>query len=1117
MHNEHGDASHGGDEWADRINEAYYDGMGKRFGEKTRARINWMCAQVRGKTVLDVGCSQGITSLLVAREGMRVTGLDIYQGAIDYANAERAKEIDSVRQRLDFRCASLASFDGGVYDTVILGEVVEHQTNPTRFIQQARGFVAAGGRIVITVPYGLNPWPDHKASIFPRDLYAALFEEFEIQILEVIDGYIRVVADRGSAHDQHEEMTGVLLAATEKGALVAQADYYSASSSFQEAAKEKVKLEAALQAAQTELSSLEIRRAELERDISARAEQNSVLQRMLVETQQAFNAAGADISASMRGLRQDLGESRAEQLQLNDKHALHVAALNRYIASLERDLLAVREAESAARHASQVLQEQCAALIESSKQVDGNSHLAERERADFRRSESAAKIRLAALEGELAVVRDAKSETAARLKSLQREFFALRDKSGAQARELESANKGAEGLRKTLDELARQMRATNEQLADAQEKRSGHWAKYEYERERNASLIEFAGRLHDENQRYQQSVALAVGRAVMGLTSGRGLLRFPRAMADVLRSYRSRINGEVAIAPMALPKGPKPKLTPKVAKAQFVELKEGVARKEAASRTECRKTELSIIGWEQEMRPGMIPVATVLDEFSRACFAPHMDLVEVRPDNWSGLCEKLAPRFLFVESAWRGNMGTWRYRIAADENPPGREFGQMIDGFRSKGIPTVFWNKEDPVHFDAFVDAACSCDFIFTTAAESVQNYRQKSTARVEVMQFAAEDSLHNPMGSSRRNGRVCFAGSFYAEDFERRREAQVELLDAASAFQLDIYDRNFGGSASDTKFRFPEKFAGRIRGKLGFDELCGKYREYQVFLNVNSVDDSKTMFSRRVFELLACGTPVVSTYSEGIEETFGNDIVWQVRNGKEATEALRILLSDPIEWRRRSLAGIRAVHSSHTYRHRFAKMVSMIEGRSPSPQLIIAISEVADKAQLESALFTFLRQDLAADMQKQLVLVCRSGFRPERTPVGARIIESTDATLGRLIERERASAPEAVVAVLSPRAVYGRHYLLDALIALRYSGAALVGKSRNGAEYEWDSEIDPNSLVVGVGAPGALGKNVDRWFNLDGSLVGELAAKVYVADSMNFATIANMDDRDLLLQNVEI
>ena len=61
-------------------------------------------------------------------------------------------------------------------------------------------------------------------------------------------------------------------------------------------------------------------------------------------------------------------------------------------------------------------------------------------------------------------------------------------------------------------------------------------------------------------------------------------------------------------------------------------------------------------------------------------------------------------------------------------------------------------------------------------------------------------------------------------------------------------------------------------------------YRCYDVMLNVNTVTGSPTMFSRRVFESLACGTPVLSSESVGMSRMLGGHV--------ESREALRTSLT---------------------------------------------------------------------------------------------------------------------------------------------------------------------------------------------------------------------------------
>src|SRR4051812_23073599 len=89
----------------DRITELYNGEIGPSESQnRARTRIHWLCAAATGD-VLDVGCSQGIASLLLAREGHTVTGVDIEAGALDYARRALAQEEPHVAERVTFTFA----------------------------------------------------------------------------------------------------------------------------------------------------------------------------------------------------------------------------------------------------------------------------------------------------------------------------------------------------------------------------------------------------------------------------------------------------------------------------------------------------------------------------------------------------------------------------------------------------------------------------------------------------------------------------------------------------------------------------------------------------------------------------------------------------------------------------------------------------------------------------------------------------------------------------------------------------------------------------------------------------------------------------------------------------
>ena len=386
---------------------------------------------------------------------------------------------------------------------------------------------------------------------------------------------------------------------------------------------------------------------------------------------------------------------------------------------------------------------------------------------------------------------------------------------------------------------------------------------------------------------------------------------------------------------------------PQVVLRQLVVRKHNDTKRVASFSPPSREAaDISILGWPDHPPNGKPYVMGIMDEFTAGCFGQELNLIQPRPDNWYALAEKYPPIMFFVESAWKGNSGSWQFRVADYSNKPGQEVAHICEYARQKGIPTLFLNKEDPVHHEKFMCSARLVDHIFTTDANMAPSYVARTgNQNVHALPFAAQPALHKPAPLEGRIPRSCFAGSWYGNRHAERGHAMGWLLQAANRHGLDIFDRNFGTG----NFPFPDEFGDGIRGSLPYSELCAEYRHYRVFLNVNSVTDSPTMFSRRVFELMACGTPQVSTWARGIEELFESDAVWLVRNEAEAEEAIQTLLSDAVEWRRRSLAGIREVFARHTYAHRLNEIFQHmgLDQHIPTDPRILLLATATDAREL--------------------------------------------------------------------------------------------------------------------------------------------------------------------------
>ncbi|HDL6325846.1 TPA: glycosyltransferase family 1 protein, partial [Mannheimia haemolytica] len=217
-------------------------------------------------------------------------------------------------------------------------------------------------------------------------------------------------------------------------------------------------------------------------------------------------------------------------------------------------------------------------------------------------------------------------------------------------------------------------------------------------------------------------------------------------------------------------------------------------------------------------------------------------------------------KFLMVESAWQGYKNRWKYKIASYPDNPERtneKLVRLVEKAKDKGIPTVFWNKEDSVHFDRFIDSAKHFDHIFTVDQNAIARYREvvPATTTVNVGMFPVQPKIHNFQGFNFKHLAANFVGSYSHHIHNKRRERQDMLFGAAlkAGLPVTIFDRN--SDRKSENYRYPKNsFNLNVQPNVSYTETANIYRDYLVSLNINTVEDSPTMFSRRVVEILACG-----------------------------------------------------------------------------------------------------------------------------------------------------------------------------------------------------------------------------------------------------------------------
>jgi spore maturation protein CgeB len=439
---------------------------------------------------------------------------------------------------------------------------------------------------------------------------------------------------------------------------------------------------------------------------------------------------------------------------------------------------------------------------------------------------------------------------------------------------------------------------------------------------------------------------------------------------------------------------------------------------------------------------------SILDNFSHTCFSPEIDLVQAQPEHWLEQIETTQPFAVFAESAWQGNEGAWRLAMSKFAQK-GESLRELIAECRRRAIKTVFWNKEDPAHFDTFLPVAACFDFIFTTDSGCIPRYREAlGHSNVFALPFAAQPRHHNPIGQKRHFiPRVAFAGSWRGEKYESRANWLEVLLDPAVELAvLDIFDR-FANS-EDESLQFPAFYQPAVRGTLPFEALSILYKHYAGFLNVNTIQESPTMFSRRVFEILASGTPVISSPSVGMERMLG-EVVLTPTSKADVRDAILCVTGDKPFRDRLGARGVRIVMQSHTYARRVAAMAEII-GAPPVIQrrkrvAVVCVSRRPDF--IARAFENFTRQTYA---DKQFFFVMHSeqfdmadveAFT--RKSPGTQLLRiPPDAKLGDGLNAALEQADSDFFAKMDDDDYYTHHYLADSMLAFEYTDAGLVGKN---------------------------------------------------------------------------
>lgn len=433
-----------------------------------------------------------------------------------------------------------------------------------------------------------------------------------------------------------------------------------------------------------------------------------------------------------------------------------------------------------------------------------------------------------------------------------------------------------------------------------------------------------------------------------------------------------------------------------------------------------------------------IRIACIMDEFTFGSYNPEAQLTQLTPEHWLSELDACQPELLFIESAWRGKDELWGNKVGHCST----ELQGIVAWCKHRGIPTLFWNKEDPIHFETFLTTAKLFDYVFTTDMDCIQRYKAAlGHEQVYFLPFACQPQVHNPVEKYQRKDAFCFAGAYYVRYPDRTRDLESFVAELPGYKPLEIYDRNYGKDHPD--YQFPEQYQPYIVGTLRFDEIDKAYKGYNYAINLNSIKQSQSMFARRVYELLGSNTLTVSNFSRGLRLMFG-DLVLTSDSGAEIKRRLTELQEQGAIDRLR-LAGLRKAMSEHTYTDRLNYALEKITGQARSNGLprVHVIAHAGNPEEVQRQLNNVLSQQgvtLTATLvvKPRLLKAAQQQAHESQAAEMVRIISSKDLQQQSL---QQLAGDRHWVASMHPQDHYGVHYLLDILLATRYTQAQIIGK----------------------------------------------------------------------------
>ena len=228
---------------------------------------------------------------------------------------------------------------------------------------------------------------------------------------------------------------------------------------------------------------------------------------------------------------------------------------------------------------------------------------------------------------------------------------------------------------------------------------------------------------------------------------------------------------------------------------------------------------------------------------------------------------------------------------------------------RTAGQRHVLWIISHP---ETVTNAECdAADLVLVASPHFAEHLRTRTRTPVEVMLQAtdAERFFPHPPDPGRAHEVVIVAKS---RGVHRRMVADA----VAAGLRPEIYGSGWEHLVDPSLV---------VADRVDNADLPSLYSSAGVVLNDHWDDMREWGFvSNRIFDVLACGTPVISDPVPGLHELFGDAVV-TVEDAETLRAAVAAILADPAAARLRAGHGGDVVRGAHTFDHRARQLLETL------------------------------------------------------------------------------------------------------------------------------------------------------------------------------------------------